>query len=170
LLVFYRFFEFFAKLRSKTFDKAFTGNRNLPLLTIFPLLLLSTSARDNAVQVRMQAQLLPQVQNGYHSHCTSLFFCQIVVAFPKSPQTKYHTLFWLMYSQRINTSWQGKNYMEVWHRQKFSHSSLNPIFSFIPLTFRAMPIATRIVTYGEVSTFITSIYMHQFCRSASFYS
>jgi hypothetical protein len=33
-----------------------------------------------------------------------------------------------------------------------------PIFSFI-LTFRAMPIATRIVTYGEVSTFITSIYM-----------
>jgi hypothetical protein len=32
------------------------------------------------------------------------------------------------------------------------------IFSFIPLTFRAM-IATRIVTYGEVSTFITSIYM-----------
>jgi hypothetical protein len=49
--------------------------------------------------------------------------------------------------------------MEVWHRQKFSHSSLNPIFSFIPLTFRAMPIATRIVTYGEVSTFITSIYM-----------
>jgi hypothetical protein len=33
------------------------------------------------------------------------------------------------------------------------------IFSFIPLTFRAMPIATRIVTYGEVSTFITSIYM-----------
>jgi hypothetical protein len=27
------------------------------------------------------------------------------------------------------------------------------------LTFRAMPIATRIVTYGEVSTFITSIYM-----------
>jgi hypothetical protein len=63
-----------------------------------------------------------------------------------------------MYSQRINTSWQGKNYMEVWHRQKFSHSSLNPIFSFIPLTFRAMPIATRIVTYSEVSTFI-NIYM-----------
>jgi hypothetical protein len=34
-------------------------------------------------------------------------------------------------------------------QQKFSHSSLNPIFSFIPLTL-GMPIATRIVTYGEV--------------------
>jgi hypothetical protein len=42
------------------------------------------------------------------------------------------------------------------------------IFSFIPLTFRAMPIATRIVTYGEVSTFIIIYMPTQFCRSASF--
>jgi hypothetical protein len=70
-----------------------------------------------------------------------------------------------MYSQRIILAGKVKNYMEVW--QKFSHSSLNPIFSFIPLTFRAMPIATRIVTYGEVSTF-HHLYAHPILPSASF--
>jgi hypothetical protein len=47
--------------------------------------------------------------------------------------------------------------MEVWSKvQSFEPESNLLVYS---LTFRAMPIATRIVTYGEVSTFITSIYM-----------
>jgi hypothetical protein len=49
--------------------------------------------------------------------------------------------------------------MEVWHGQvqSFEPESNLP---FIPLTFRAMPIATRIVTYGEVSTFTQHLYAH----------
>jgi hypothetical protein len=50
-----------------------------------------------------------------------------------------------MYSQRINTSWQGKT---TWKQGKVQSFEPESIFSFIPLTFRAMPIATRIVTNG----------------------
>jgi hypothetical protein len=56
----------------------------------------------------MQAQLLPpSVQNGYHSHLYFLVL-QIVVAFPSRLKQSIIHYFWLMYSQRINTSWQGK--------------------------------------------------------------
>jgi hypothetical protein len=63
-----------------------------------------------------------------------------------------------MYSQRINTSWQGKT---TWKYGTGKVQSFEPESNLLvySLTFRAMPIATRIVTYGEVSTFITSIYM-----------
>jgi hypothetical protein len=64
-----------------------------------------------------------------------------------------------MHRQRIDTAWQGKNDVEVRHRQEFCASSLYPIFSFVTLTLRAMPIAARVVANSESTTTIASIDM-----------
>jgi hypothetical protein len=93
------------------------------------------------------------MQNGYHSHLYFPVFAK-VVAFPKSPQTKYRTLFWLMYSQRIDTSWQGKNYGSM--AQAKVHSFEPESLSFI-VTLGTMSDSARIIT-NEVPT-VTNINM-----------
>jgi hypothetical protein len=49
--------------------------------------------------------------------------------------------------------------MEIWHRQEFSFSGLDPIISIFPLTFRTVSVSARIVTNADDAAGITSINM-----------
>jgi hypothetical protein len=131
LLVFYRFcFESFRKLRSKTFDKAFTEIvYHYFYYSIAPLCPLlrpgQCSASEDASSIAA-----PSVQNGYHSH---LYFLVLpnCCSVSKSPQTKYHTLFLADVAKELILAGKVKLHGSM-AQAKFSHSSLNPIFSFIP--------------------------------------
>jgi hypothetical protein len=90
----------------------------------------------------MQAQLLPQVcKTAIIPICTSLFLPNCCVSQVASNKVSHY--FWLMYSQRINTSWQGKT---TWKYGTGKVQSFEPESNLLvySLTFRAMPIATEL--------------------------
>ncbi len=78
-------FSFSQNLALKTLLKAFTENKNLPSLTdVFPSsVFIHSTARNNAVQMRMKTQILsPSVQNSNHSHLEIFVFAKRLKRFP----------------------------------------------------------------------------------------
>jgi hypothetical protein len=55
--------------------------------------------------------------------------------------------------------------------QQVSFSFLYPFFAFVPLAFRAMPVAATIVADADIATCVAGIYMApQSCSAALGYS
>src|SRR5450759_938922 len=122
------------------------------------------------MNMRMQAQVLaPGVQ---HANGTALYpIMAVAKSLQHAPCTlKHSTVKALAVEQayRVQRFRNGKHHVKVFHIQGIVHPVFCPKRLFVRLAFRAMPVATTVVTDAFPSATITSIFVATQCRCPAF--
>tara|TARA_R110001583_G_scaffold9203_1_gene43575 strand:+ start:174190 stop:174804 length:615 start_codon:yes stop_codon:yes gene_type:complete len=114
------------------------------------------SARDDAVQMWMQTQVLaPGMQNGDHARCCPhklRVFTKIPDHRPGRSEKQAVKLLRFVQAQLVQRIGHGEDHMEIGHVQQFFLSRPDPRFPLVPLALRAVSVAATIVTKVQSAT------------------
>lgn len=99
------------------------------------------------------------MQHCYHTQLQSFVAPELVQGVPgRSKQCIVHQP-GLMQCQPVKLLGQGKHYMIIGTGQQVCFPLANPLFAFVALALRAVPVAAAIVTDVHRAARITRIYM-----------
>lgn len=128
---------------------------------ILPLpLIIHTTARNDAVQVWVKAQVLsPGVQYGYHAHGYSFVFAKSFQGLPRCIKEGTVHRFGMFQGELVQHIWQSKHHMEIRYWQKLGFSGPYPIFPVFAMAFGAVPVTAGVIADGDIAAAIAGIDM-----------
>ena len=111
----------------------------------------------------------PRVQDAYHAQVHACFACKNMKGLPCRFKQCIVNHSRLLQCKAIELLWQRKHQMKIRAGQKVCFPPLSPLFSFVSLTFRTVPVATTVVADADVAAAITCIYMSAQSRCATIF-
>jgi hypothetical protein len=120
------------------------------------------------VQVRVQAQILtPGMQYAYHAQLHSCLASKGCQRLPHGFKQHIVNHLRMLKRQGIELMRQSEHKVKISAGQKVCLPLLYPLFSFMSLTFWAMPVSATIIADADVAAAITCIYMSAQSRRAA---